>query len=100
MNPEQVYQSALARYNQVPDQQIVEQLNDTILQVVTTEEVLFESTGTYVISSDPEEDNDDLIMLRYAAIKTTANLIIVISAGYRSPASRLAYFKKLFFIQL
>jgi hypothetical protein len=96
MTPEQVYRCALARYNQVPDQETVAQLNDTILQVVATEEVLFESTGTYAISSDPEEDNDDLIMLRYAALKTTANLIIVISAGYRTPASRLAYLKKLF----
>ena len=96
MDTEQVYRCALARYNQVPDQETVEQLNDIILQLITTEDVMFESKGNYVISSDPGEDNDDLIMLRYAALKTTANLIIVISAGYCTPASRLEYLKQLF----
>jgi len=93
--PEEVYRYALTQYNQIPDQ-VVEELNDKICQVVAGECLIFESGGTYAVSSDPEEDNDDLVMLRYAAMKTTANLIIIISAGYRTPHSRLEYLKKLF----
>jgi hypothetical protein len=94
--PEEVYQYALVQYNQIPDQKVVEELNGMIHQVVTSEGVMFDTHGTYAISSDPEEDNDDLIMLRYAALKTTAHLIIIVSAGYRTPHSRLEYLKKLF----
>ena len=95
MTPEQVYELALTRYNQIPDERIVQELNDTILQLVSGK-LLFESNSTYVWSADPKEDADDLIALRYGALNTTANLIIIISGGYHTSPDRLEYLKSIF----
>lgn len=95
MTPEQVYELALKRYNQIPDKAIVDDLNDNILKMITGQ-ILFESEGTYAWSADPCEDTDDLIALRYGALNTTANLIIVISGGYHTPDARLEYLKSIF----
>jgi hypothetical protein len=95
MTPEEVYSLALARYNQIPDKDIVDDLNEKIIEMVTGQ-MLFESSGTFAWSADPKEDADDLIALRYGALNTTANLIIIISGGYHTPESRFEYLKSIF----
>jgi hypothetical protein len=95
MTPEQVYNLALTRYNQIPDKTIVDGLNEKIIEMITGKN-LFESEGTYAWSADPCEDTDDLIALRYGALNTTANLIIIISGGYHTPDTRLEYLKSIF----
>ena len=93
--PAEVFQFALTQYNQVPDEEHVQYLNDTVTKLVTGN-MLFKSNGTYAWSSDPKEDADDLIALRYGALNTTADLIIIISGGYHSPQSRLDYLTQIF----
>ena len=93
--PEEVMQFALAKYSEVPDYDKVTYYNNTMEKLITGQ-ILFQAKGWYAISSDPLEDADDLIMLRYGCMNTTANLVVVISNGYYASSERFALIKELF----
>ena len=93
--PEEVMQFALAKYSEVPDYDKVTYYNNSMEKLVTGQ-ILFQSKGCYAISSDPLEDADDLIMLRYGCMNTKSNLVVVISNGYHASAERLDLIKELF----
>jgi len=93
--PEQVMKCALAKFCEVPDYDKVTYYNTTIHKLITNQ-ILFSKKGWYVISTDPKEDADDLIMLRYGSMNTRANLVIVVSAGYHTSQERFQHIKQLF----
>ena len=93
--PEQVMKCALAKFCEVPDYDKVSYYNSTINKLITNQ-ILFSKKGWYVVSTDPKEDADDLIMLRYGSMNTRANLVIIISAGYHTSQERFQHIKQLF----
>ena len=93
--PEEVMKFALSTFCEVPDYDKVSYYNSMIHKLITNQ-ILFSKRGWFVISSDPLEDVDDLVMLRYGCMNTRANLLIIISAGYHTPQERFAHLKKMF----
>jgi len=93
--PEEVMKFALAKYCEVPDYDKVNYYNTTLHKLVTNQ-ILFSKMGWFVLSSDPMEDADDLLMLRYCCMNTRANLVIIISAGYHTSQERFQHIKHLF----
>ena len=90
-----VFLAASIKYGLVPENPEIQEYKQKLHKVLL-EQYCFENKGTFVITTDPGEDNDDLVMWRYCFMNTTANLIIVVSNGYHSAKTRLAYIKKIF----
>ena len=94
-SPNKVFIDASLKYGLVPENPEIQKYK-IILHQILLEQYCFENKGTYVITTDPGEDNDDLVMWRYCFMNTTATLIVIVSNGYNSAKIRLDYIKKIF----
>jgi len=93
---EQSLLNAVFKYGTQPEnKEILEarrNLNHFISQTLP-----FNSTDGYtLIISDPREEFDDLVMLRYGAYYITGVSIVIMSGGYFTPDQRLDYLIELF----
>jgi hypothetical protein len=79
------------------------QLTETIthsrknLDLFLKEQLVFESLHSFTcVVTDPKDEFDDLMMLRYGVYNTIGDVIVVISAGYFTPQERLDHLIEVF----
>jgi hypothetical protein len=91
-----IFQTALSVYDVIPtDPHIISSRKK--LDLFLHEQIQFISLHDFTcVITDPKEDFDDLMMLRYGVYNTIGDVIIVISAGVFTPQERLDYFIELF----
>ena len=67
------------------------------LDLFLKERLQFDSLHSFtLVVTDPKEDFDDLIMLRFGVYNTIGDVIVVISAGYFTPQERLDHLIEVF----
>jgi len=95
-DPEFIFYRALELYGKVPVTTEIEQCKAN-LTLFLTEQFTFDSTdGVTCVVSDPGEEFDDLIMLRYGVYNTQGLTALVISGGVFTPQERLDYLIRIF----
>ena len=94
--PEQSFMSAVFEYGIRPSNPEIEIARHNLSKFIN-QELLFNSTHGYtLVVTDPMEEFDDLVMLRYGVYNVTGQTIVIVSGGYFSPDQRLDYLKELF----
>lgn len=92
---QEVFQNAQTKYGAPPLHHEVSHYKSMLCKVLNGD-IVFVSDGTYVITTDPIEDSDDLVMWRYCFMNTTSHLIVIISNGYQRAADRFQHIKHIF----
>jgi ubiquitin C-terminal hydrolase len=97
-NIQEIFNEAIQKYSIVPDEskdEIIKAKKN--LKKFINEELIFDSTdGITCVTTDPKEEFDDLVMLRFGVYNITGTCILIISAGYFSYEERFDYLKTLF----
>jgi len=91
-----VFQTAVEKYSPItPTQPII--YSRQKLDLFLKECLRFDSLHSFTcVVTDPKEEFDDLMMVRYGVYNTMGDVIVVISAGYFTPQERLDYLIELF----
>jgi len=97
-NIKEIIDEAIKKYSIIPVESQVEIKNAKInLQKFINEEMKFDSSdGITCITTDPKEEFDDLVMLRFGITNIIGTCYVVISGGYFTPDERFDYLKTLF----
>ena len=97
-NIQEIIDEAIKKYSIIPSESQMEITNAKInLQKFIKEELIFDSSdGITCITTDPKEEFDDLVMLRFGITKIIGTCYVVISGGYFTPDERFDYLKTLF----
>ena len=97
-NIQQIINEAIIKYSIIPVESQMEITKAKInLQKFIKEELMFDSSdGNTCITTDPKEEFDDLVMLRFGITKIIGTCYVVISGGYFTPDDRFNYLKELF----
>jgi hypothetical protein len=91
-----IFQTALETYSPKPPTEEIRYARQN-LDLFLNERLPFESLHSFTcVVTDPGEEFDDLMMLRYGVYNTIGDVIVVISAGYFTPQERLDYLIDLF----
>jgi len=98
-NIQEIFNRSIQKYSIVPNEskdEIRKAKNN--LHKFINEDLIFDSTdGITCVTTDPHEDFDDLVMLRFGIYNITGGTcIVIISAGYFSSEDRFDYLKNLF----
>ena len=93
-----IFNEAIKKYSIVPDEskdEIIKAKKN--LKKFINEDLIFDSNdGITCVTTDPKEEFDDLVMLRFGVYNITGTCIVIISAGYFSSEERFDYLKTLF----
>ena len=93
---EQTFLNAVFKYGVEPSNPEIKIARDNLYQFIN-QELQFNSTDGYTcITTDPMEEFDDLVMLRFGVYNITGLSIVIISGGYFTPDQRFDYLKSLF----
>jgi len=93
---EQIFMNAVFKYGAKPSNPEIDAARHNLSRFIN-QEICFNSTDGYtLVVTDPREEFDDLVMLRYGIYNVTGQTIVIVSAGYFSPDDRLDYLKQLF----
>ena len=81
-----IFNEAIKKYSIVPDESKDEIIKSKKkLKKFINEELIFDSNdGITCVTTDPLEEFDDLVMLRFGVYNITGTCIVIISAGYFS----------------
>jgi hypothetical protein len=91
-----VFQSALENYTPTIFIQPILNARQN-LDLFLKERLQFDSLHSFTcVVTDPKEEFDDLMMLRYGVYNTIGDVIVVISAGYFTPQERLDHLIEVF----
>ena len=93
-----IFNEAIQKYSIVPDESKDEIIKaKKKLKKFINEDLIFDSNdGITCVTTDPKEEFDDLVMLRFGVYNITGTCIVIISAGYFSSEERFDYLKTLF----
>lgn len=91
-----IFQTALDKYSPTtPSQPIIDARRN--LDLFLNEQLQFDSLHSFTcVVTDPGDEFDDLMMLRYGVYNTIGDVIVIISAGYFTSQQRLDYLINLF----
>ena len=93
---EQTFLNAVFKYGAEPSNPEIKTARDNLSKFIK-QTLPFNSTDGYTcVVSDPMEEFDDLVMLRFGVYNIIGTIIVVISGGYFTPDQRLDYLKGLF----
>jgi len=94
--PEHTFLNAVFKYGAEPSNTEIKTARDNLSKFIE-QTLQFNSTDGYtLVVSDPMEEFDDLVMLRFGVYNIIGTIIVVISGGYFTPDQRLDYLKGLF----
>jgi hypothetical protein len=93
---EQTFMNAVFKYGVEPSNPEIKIARSNLADFIN-QELQFNSTDGYTcITTDPMEEFDDLVMLRFGVYNITGLSIVIISGGYFTPDNRFDYLKGLF----
>lgn len=93
---EQTFMNAIFKYGTEPKNPEIKAARRNLSKFIN-QSLYFNSTDGYTcITTDPMEEFDDLVMLRFGVYNITGNSIVIISGGYFTPDQRFEYLKGLF----
>ena len=96
IDAEHIFMSAVFKYGVDPENNEICIARSNLLKFIN-QTLLFNSTDGYTcITTDPMEEFDDLVMLRFGVYNITGYSIVIISGGYFTPDQRLEYLSNLF----
>lgn len=90
----QLVESALAKYGEKPtDMNLINHFREKLMGVLSGTHTI-QLQGTFVSINDFQEDFDDDAENLFCFTATTANIIVIVSAGSHTPDERLQYMKE------
>ena len=97
-NIQEIFNESIKKYSIVPNESKDEIIKAKYnLHKFINEDLIFDSNDCITcVTTDPLEEFDDLVMLRFGVYNITGTCIVIISAGYFSSEERFDYLKKLF----
>jgi len=92
----EVFQRALNKYQVMPTNGEISTARQN-LDLFLKERLIFQSFhGFTCVVTDPKEEFDDLMMLRYGVYNTVGDVIVILSAGHYTSQERLDYLVNMF----
>ena len=93
---EQTFLNAVFKYGAEPSNPEIKKARDNLSRFMK-QSLEFNSTDGYTcVVTDPMDEFDDFVMLRFGAYNIIGTIIVVISEGYFTPDQRFEYVKGLF----
>jgi len=96
MSTEQTFLNAVFKYGSEPSNPEIFKARENLSYFIDQTLPFYSIDGYTCIVSDPIEEFDDLVMIRFGVYNIIGRSIVIISGGYFTPDQRLEYLIKLF----